>query len=194
MTTEPNDTDAGRGGLRAHVSSAEPPRELASRVLGTLESRGLVSPAKRRGSPWISRIAVLAAGLVLGILARSAFQEQRESRGTIAVQSPIDQYVLLLYGDTPGDTGAVHVAREAEYGRWASALGAGVRWVGGHELHDVVAQFGDSTSPVGSDAPPERLAGFFVIEAQSREQAAHVARTCPHLKYGGRVIVMTVAS
>ena len=194
MTTGPNDSDAGRGALRAHVSAAEPPRELASRVLGTLASRGLVRPVPRRDARWTLRLALLAAGIVLGVLGRGAFEEARGSRGAIAVQAPADRYVLFLYGDIQGDTGAVHAAREAEYGRWASGLGAGARWVGGHELHDVVVQLGDATRPPGSAPPTERLAGFFVIEARSREQAADVARTCPHLKYGGRVVVMTVAS
>ena len=101
-------------------------------------------------------------------------------------------YVVLLYGDAPDDTGAVHTAREREYGRWAAALGDGVRWVGGSELHDVVAQLGPPT-PAGA-ASTERLAGYFVIEAPSRERATEVAESCPHLKYGGRVVVMTVAS
>jgi len=38
------------------------------------------------------------------------------------------------------------------------------------------------------------LAGYFVIAAPSPERATEVARTCPHLKYGGRVVVMTIAS
>jgi hypothetical protein len=97
-----------------------------------------------------------------------------------------------LYGDPPDDTGAVHVAREREYGRWARALGDGVRWVGGSELHDVVAQLGSPPSAPGASI--ERLAGYFVLEAPSREQAAEAARTCPHLRYGGRVVVMTIAS
>jgi hypothetical protein len=100
--------------------------------------------------------------------------------------------VLLLYGDTPDDTGAVRVAREREYGRWASTLGGGVRWVGGYELADVVARLEPAVRPPA--ASQDRLAGYFVIEAPSRERATEVARSCPHLKYGGSVVVMAVAS
>jgi hypothetical protein len=96
-----------------------------------------------------------------------------------------------LLGETPGDTGAVHVAREREYGRWASSLSNGARWVGGHELGHVV----DDTGPKPNGAPAiDRLAGYFVIDAPSREVAAEVARSCPHVKYGGRVVVMAIAS
>ena len=136
------------------------------------------------------RAALLAAGVLLGVVGRGVYQEARESGGTAGPASA--QYVLVLYGDTPGDTGAVHIAREREYGRWASALGDGARWVGGHELHDVVARLGGGAS--SADAASERVVGFFVIEARSRAQAAEVARTCPHVRYGGRVVVMTVAS
>jgi hypothetical protein len=98
------------------------------------------------------------------------------------------QYVLLLYGHAPDDTGSVHLAREREYGRWASQLTGGVRWVAGHELGDVVESLGAQSA----GATAERLAGYFVIDAPSRARAAEVARTCPHLKYGGSVVVMAI--
>ena len=59
-------------------------------------------------------------------------------------------------------------------------------------LTTVVAQLGGP--PSLQDAAPDRLAGYFVIEAPSPQRATEVARTCPHLKYGGRVVVMTIAS
>jgi hypothetical protein len=181
----------GRGALRAHTIDAEPPRELAERVRRSLESRGLVkSTASRR--PWTTRAALIAAGIVLGILGRGAYHETRESSGATSISASAGQYVLLLYGAPPGDTGVVHAAREREYGRWASALDGDARWVGGNELHDVIAQLGAPPSGAGGSA--ERLAGYFIIAAPSAQRATDVARTCPHLKYGGRIVVMTVAS
>jgi hypothetical protein len=181
----------GRGALRAHMIDAELPRELAERVRRSLESRGLVkATASRR--PWTTRAALIAAGIVLGILGRDAYLETRESLGASSISAPASQYVLLLYGAPPGDTGVVHAAREREYGRWASALDGGARWVGGNELHDVIAQLGGP--PSGTGGSVERLAGYFIIAAPSAQRATEVARTCPHLKYGGRIVVMTIAS
>jgi len=187
MTNDPNGTDRGRGTLRDHVSRNAPPPDVAGRVRATLESRGLVRTGdggmatRRRSVAWVVRAGLVAAGFLLGLAVRN---------GSLApVATPAGQYVLLLYGDPPDDTGAVHVAREREYGRWASSL-TGARWVGGHELADVIEDLGPrGAAPVSR----ERLAGYFVIDAPSRQRAAEIARSCPHLKYGGRVVVMAIA-
>jgi hypothetical protein len=175
----------GRGSLRDRLPAIEPPTELASRVTATLEARRLV---RRDRSPWVSRLAYIAAGILLGLTLRGALGT---TSGRPPAAATAGQYVLLLYGDPPDDTGAVHVAREREYGRWASELTGGVRWVAGHELGDVVDVLGVRAE--NTLAAHDRLAGYFVIDAPSRERAAEVARSCPHLKYGGRVVVMAVA-
>jgi hypothetical protein len=131
---------------------------------------------------WVVRAGLVAAGVALGWFASSTLRNPRGAPG---------QYVLLLYGEAPGDTGAVHIVREREYGRWASSL-TGARWVGGHELADVVEDLGPATAVTMPRS--ERLVGYFVIDAPSRERAKEVARSCPHLKYGGRVVVMAIAS
>ena len=192
MIATPDDPETGRGTLRDRLPVPEPPAELSARVQRTLAERRLVRQPQWHGRAWASRVGLIAAGVALGILARGAYHESRESPGATSSSAPASQYVLLLYGAPPGDTGVVHVAREKEYGRWASALDGGARWVGGNELHDVVAQLGGS--PSLHDAASDRLAGYFVIAAPSPQRATEVARTCPHLKYGGRVVVMTIAS
>ena len=189
MTSSNDRSDVGRGALRDALQGEIAPTELHDRVRQSLESRGLVRRPSRTGMVWIGRLGLLAAGVLIGVMLRSTQPTTRERRDTAT--SSIPQYVLLLYGNTQGDTGSVHVAREREYGQWASALGPGARWIGGNELHDVVSAVGSNgSSALGAD----RLAGYFVIEASSPERAAEVAQTCPHVKYGGRVVVMSVAS
>ena len=195
MTRMTNDfnADEGRGSLRDRLPAVEPPPELAERVRATLETRGLITqldsdipaPTLPRRNAWIARLGYLAAGVLLGFFARSALGT---TGGGPSAAATAGQYVLLLYGDPADDTGAVHVVREREYGRWASELTGGVRWVAGHELGDVIETLGPPSGSLAND----RLAGYFVIDASSRERAAEVARSCPHLKYGGRVVVMAV--
>jgi hypothetical protein len=182
----PNDSGDGRGSLRHLVQTIEPPNELDARVRHTLAARGLIRQPTPRFSAWVIRAGLIAAGIIFGAMLHAGW-----TRASGRPSTQPGQYVLLLFGETPGDTGAVHVAREREYGQWASTLANGARWVGGHELGDVVDDIGPK--PTGAPAAG-RLAGYFVIDASSREQAAEVARSCPHLKYGGRVVVMTITS
>jgi len=184
--TSPNDaTERGRGSLGAQLPPVDVPTDLQGRIRATLEARSIVRRPRFRPGVVAAAAGLLAAGFLLGAVVRD-----RPSAQERVAAPTTGQYVVLLYGDTPGDTGVVHAAREREYGRWASTLGDGVRWVGGNELHEVVAQLG---TPV-TDVTRDKLAGYFILEASSRERAAAAAETCPHLKYGGRVVVMTIAS
>jgi hypothetical protein len=183
------DVDDGRGGLRAHVPRIDAPPDLARRVRSTLRGRGLVATNRRgavRAAIWTG---LVAAGFMIGFSARGRLEPN--SATSTGGSRPPGQYVLLLYGDPPDDTGAVHIAREKEYGRWASTLPGGARWVAGHELADVVDDIGPREGAVSRG---DRLAGYFVIDAPSRERAAEVARSCPHVRYGGRIVVMAIAS
>ena len=185
MRDDPNDERDGRGTLRDQLTTTEAPAELADRVRRTLEGRGLVRHPPARRSPWGLQIGLIAAGFVIGVLARGGLASTDQTSTRVS-----GQYVILLYGDPVDDTGAVHVAREREYGRWASSLTDGTRSVGGHELGDVVADI----RPTGTATPTrnDRLAGYFVIQAPSRDRAAEVARSTPHVGYGGRVVLMAV--
>ena len=186
MIDGPNDFDDGGGALRGHAGTVEPPTDLEARVRSSLAARGLIRRSPSHSPRWVSRAGLLAAGIAIGAFAYGAWK----ANDARPANQP-GQYVLLLLGETPGDTGAVHVAREREYGRWASSLTNGARWVGGHELGDVVGEIGPTPGAVPTT---DRLAGYFVINAPSREIAAEAARSCPHVKYGGRVVVMAIAS
>jgi hypothetical protein len=40
----------------------------------------------------------------------------------------------------------------------------------------------------------EEIRGFFVISASDFQDALSVARSCPHLRHGGRILVRPIAS
>lgn len=189
MTHDPNELRDGRGALREHLGEAEPPGHLAGRVRATLEGRKLVRRSVAAAT-WAARGALLVAGIVIGFVVGVVSRSPARPAPVIVPSTGLgEQYVLLLYGDPVDDTGAVHNAREREYGRWASSLGGQVYRVGGHELGDVVAELPPAGStPLRND----RLAGYFVLTARSREQATAAARSVPHLAYGGRAVLMAV--
>jgi hypothetical protein len=193
MTSDDHD---GRGTLRDRLPPVLPraPDALADRVRATLTSRGLIREPADHRALWLGRLGLLAAGILLGVMSITLAQ-----RLTRTSRASAPRYALLLYGDPPGDTGTVHAARAREYGQWASRLGDGARWVGGNEMGRVLETFGAPPAPIASAPAPtggsttERMAGIFIIEAATPARAAQVARSCPHLKYGGRVVLMSVA-
>ena len=90
------------------------------------------------------------------------------------------QYILALYAapDNPG-------GNAKEYGDWARAHHRGAARVsGGDELAPAVATLGSRESPSGP-----QLVGFFRVAADNDADAVALAKTTPHLRYGGSVTI-----
>ncbi|MEX2151970.1 MAG: hypothetical protein WD825_01450 [Gemmatimonadaceae bacterium] len=179
MTDRHNDQDEGRGALREQLPRIDAPTSLHGRVHAALRQRGLIR-YRRSTSTW----GLLAAGAVL-CFAAGLFTGRVSSRQAAVAVAP--RYALLLYGGSEGDTDAARAARAEEYHRWALSLSGDARFVSGEELGRVVDEL-----PARSLREP--VAGFFLIHASSDELATRIARGCPHLKYGGRVVVQTIGS
>jgi hypothetical protein len=116
--------------------------------------------ARRR---WLA-VAAAAAGLVIAIVL---------SRGLVTRAMPLrDTYVLLLYQDStylaPADGN--WDKRRAEYARWADSL-------------DALGKMDVAGRLVG----PGAITGMFIVRAKSDDDAAHIAATCPHIKYRGHI-------
>src|SRR5580704_3725348 len=138
----------------------EPTPELEERVVRALTASGLIR-RKRWPRIWMTAAAVAAA------VALSALHLGR-------AKAPGETYVMLLYEDStfqmplPG-----HVAeRRAESARWADSLAErGELDLGGRV---------DGSGPI---------TGMFIIRAATDADAAKRAASCPHLKYGGHIVV-----
>lgn len=163
------------------------PTALEDRVVAELADAGLLRPPKR----WpivLAWAASLALALGAGFLLSHTGQIETGSRDSGS------RYMLLLYEDAAFETAVGDAARErvAEYGGWLDGL----------ERRGIIAR-GDELAPAahvlataGRPAPPSRrpsrearLSGYFVIEAQSLDDATTIARTCPHLRHGGTLAV-----
>jgi hypothetical protein len=85
-----------------------------------------------------------------------------------------ETYVLLLHVDSLyHQPPPVELRRrEAEYGRWADSLAA----LGKLDLEGKLLGQGS-------------IDGMFIVRATSDSEAARIAATCPHYKYGGTVEV-----
>jgi hypothetical protein len=100
--------------------------------------------------------------------------------------------MFLLYagpGYTPGGP-ADEAARVAEYGEWAGRLAHEGRLVRAERLHAAALVL----EPGGRESPDAGLQpqGFFLVRARSLDEAQSLARACPHLGHGGRVVVQAV--
>jgi hypothetical protein len=181
---EPPDdpTEGPIGDLGTLRQGPLPPADLEARVLAAARSGGLI-----RGPRWRARWVQLAAAALL-FLAGAA-----TGRLLIVPPAPTSdartpaRYLLLLAGDvTPSPDGDT---RATEYGAWARGLAERGIAIDGEELTDHAAV----VSPRGSTFRElSAVGGFFLIEAESDEAAAALARTCPHVKYGGSVVVRKV--
>ena len=111
------------------------------------------------------------------------------------------QYMLLLY-DNPEDfegLGPEEIQKIIEkYKAWSEKLRDQGHYVSSHKLTGdtgrIVRRKG--TEVRVTDGPysetKEVLGGYYLIEAASYDQALERSRDCPHLEFGGTIVVRQV--
>jgi hypothetical protein len=163
-----------------------PPPALRARVIRSLRQRGLI--ASRAAQP-IARTALAIAAGVLLFLAGGVFAPELRSPTPDLRPS----FVLLLYEDSTfrGNDGS-HVS---EYIAWADSLRTEGVLVMGERLDPRagVVSASDATGPESGNAFGT-IGGLFVVRAADLNAAISLARTCPHVRLGGRVVVRPVAT
>ena len=159
--------------LDAMPRDIDPPAALEQRITADLLRRGLLSSRIPRGL-LLAAAALIPIAFVAGLLV-----------GRTESRAPKDHYLLLLY-QGPAFRGGAEQDLVAEYGAWARELRRDGHLVEGRRLQEPRARLGN--------APPEveTLSGFFRVRAESLTAAEDLARTCPHLDYGGTVEVRAI--
>lgn len=164
--------------------------ELEQRVVAALRRQDLLrqGPARLQGKRiwwWMSAAAAMVvffgAGWWVGLSQRAS-------------QPPaLHPTYLLLLREGPAHQAVAAVEeqrRVQEYVAWAQHLaesGVGVR---GEKLKADERLLG-----AGAEAPESQrgsIAGFFLLEAGSYEEAVRIASDCPHLRYGGTIEVRPI--
>ncbi|MGH8496557.1 MAG: YciI family protein [Gammaproteobacteria bacterium] len=128
-------------------------------------------------------VAALVAGLAVGQRLDGAPAETPDESG--------NQYVMLLYEDASyqwPEPGGME-ERVGEYSQWARDVAAAGKYVTGQKLADdgLLLEPGGARVEVIPTAEQGWLGGYFVITATDLDEAASIAETCPHLRYGGTV-------
>jgi hypothetical protein len=166
----------------------QPPGGVEARVL---HAAGATETAASRRPRWrLPALTAIAASLIfaLGAWLGSTWTAQRPAAPTGT------KFMLLLYEDASFQRAADPSSRVREYSAWAGTLARAGQLVSGDELDDVgVGLTGTPTSlSVSPDDVRTQPRGYFVITAKDPAAAATIAATCPHLKYGGRIVIRKI--
>jgi hypothetical protein len=158
-------------------------------VVNALQSRGLLrfDERSRMRSLWP---VLAAAACSLGFVAGTLF-----SRGNRTSPASISQpeFAFLLHDNPrrPAAGGAEEVTVVREYIAWAQQQRAANHLVTGERLGEQAVEL-SGLQGQNLHAEHSSLGGYFLIKAQDMNAALAIARTCPHLKYGGSIEIRPI--
>jgi hypothetical protein len=192
MRSDDELTPDERDALARLPREADPPAGLEQTTLAALAARGLLRRQRRRFDASLA----LAASVLLfaGGLALARFG------GETAPAPAADgrpRYAMFLYEGPEYHQPAPGAMDERveEYVTWARAERTDGTVEGGEKLKDgdgVAIKPDGSAGAVPSPPGEARLAGYFLIRAADRQTALEIARSCPHVRYGGRIVVREI--
>ena len=173
--------------FRELVREKKAPAPLEQKIISQLKNEGLIKTKSvmRNIITWSGSIAAAILIFVGGM-----YYGQFRSTGSTSFE--IDRtkgYMLILHESVNFEHGDP-MAMFEEYGQWMSnTMAKGVK-ITGQELKNEAAlvtrdKAVDFLPPEGVD----RTTGYFLLEANSLEEAIAVAMENPHVKYGGSVEV-----
>ena len=168
------------------------PPQLKGRITQSLRDLGLIrgpTPVRRR--LWLTAGAMAAATLLFV----TGFGIGRRPVKPAADTRP--SFMLLLYEGRDFRLGPSLAAAEAEYDAWADSVQQGGAGVVGRALvhaaqllrntpQGVRVESEDAASPQGM------IDGFFIIRVTDEAEAVAIARTHPHLRHGGWIVLRPI--
>jgi hypothetical protein len=186
---EPDLTSAELAALNDLPREVQPPRWLEDRVVAALQlSRPQYRHAFRRWSVWGWRAAAFGAAVMLFI---GGFLVGGRKHRVVSADAEPQLYVLLTLEDADfrPPAGVPRAALAREYDAWAQGLSRKGQLVLGEALADSdwLLKVGRPLAELSVVDARARGSGFFLLRATSEAQALALARSCPHLRYGGRV-------
>jgi hypothetical protein len=178
---DPQHDAAWRRNLAALSGEDPPPADAEQRTVEELRRAGRLG--HRTMGRWTGIALQIAAGVVL--LLGGLWWGRRSPPGD---NPAVPRFALLLLEDSTfqGATKVGHDSLVDEYSAWAGQLAEHGNLVLGEELEP-------ASYSLGPESPAtDRVTGLFVIAAENLEAALRIARTCPHLRYGGGVVVRPI--
>ena len=172
----------------------KPPGFLEDETVNSLKRHGLIRARRpsRRFHPVAvaaSLIILFAAGFGLGVFTeKGSFATQEETQ-------PSPEFLLVLWEFPKQESEPTHeeiMNRVREYSLWAKSLQETGNLIAGKKLTDDIRLLGKTGGPLNTSERSFRsvergIGGYFLIRAESFDQALRIARACPHLRYGGEI-------
>ncbi len=172
----------------------KPPGFLEDETVNSLKRHGLIGARRpsRRYLPVAvaaSLIILFAAGFGLGVLT------EKGGLATKGETQPSAEFLLVLWEFPKQETeptNAEIMDRVQEYTLWAKGLQETGNLIAGKKLTDDIRLLGKSGGSLNTSERSFRtmergIGGYFLIRAESFDQALRIARACPHLRYGGEI-------
>jgi hypothetical protein len=184
-------TDEEREALSRLPREAALPPGLEDATVDALLVGGLLRRRARRrrliewGLAAAAAVLLFAGGFLAG------------QRGGQAPTGELPRFVLLLYEgpDYRNTPPGQEQDRVREYAEWARERGARGELEAGEKLREAPDVVIRPDGSIGEEAPTPgatRLAGFFMIRATDDRAALEIARSCPHVRYGGSIVIREI--
>ncbi len=173
--------------LAAIGKHLHPPAGLEDRVAASLRQHKLIAAPPGWSPLW--RLTAAAAAATVAFAAFALGVRYERSGPAPAPEGRRFLLMLLEPADAPLPA-AEEAARVVEYRNWAGELAQDGMLDAGEKLAWDGNVVGGTEIPVA--AAVERVTGFFIVRAESLDEALGLARACPHAVHGGRVEVREI--
>lgn len=161
------------------------PAGLEKRIIEQLKSNHLIESKTYEMNPTLKWVAAAAAAVLLFFIGNYTGQQS----GVAQAIDPSMGYMLILHEDDqfkPGEPQEMY----QEYAGWMqNTMAKGIEMTG-HELKNEAAIVDQRQNVKNLDEnSAKKTTGYFILEAESLEEALEVAKSNPHIKYGGTIEV-----
>jgi hypothetical protein len=186
-TNDPiNETDDILAGALGRLPREKaPPRALEEATVAKLRTAGFLKSAPQARAPGSLSLAtwVLAASIAaIAFVGSSVYRSSQPQ--------PSDPlFALTVYTAESTEDSATKVSQADELDRWALSVNAAQGPSSARSAVDI-----NSDSIIVEEEPyrNKQIVRTYYITAPSKDSAASIAKNCPSIKHGGRVVVQAV--
>jgi len=161
----------------------QPSNSLEKNIINKLKSENLINQNTFKMNTTIKKAVMIAAAVIL-FFAGNYFGKRSIDQTVI---DPSMGYMLILHEDNqfkPGNPNEMF----QEYAAWMqNTFKKGVN-ITGHELKNETIFINSKKEEKHEDESLQnKTTGYFVLEAKSLETVLEIAKSNPHIKYGGSI-------